>query len=111
VVLDEIDTVDLQPAQAVFQLARGLGVGAAVDLGHDEGLVPVAIAKRQPHPLFAEAFVVIPAVVQERHAPVDRLTHDADGERFVDVAQAQVPAPNPDRGNGFTGVAERAVEH
>jgi hypothetical protein len=80
VVLDQVDAVGLQTAERFVQLSRGLALGAAVDLGHQEYPVPIAVLERLAHPELALALVVVPAIVHEGDAAIDRGAHDANGQ-------------------------------
>ena len=59
--LHEIDAIGLQPAQRLVELPRRLRFDAAVDLGHEEDLLAVAVPERLAHPDLALALVVVPA--------------------------------------------------
>ena len=62
----------LQARSDCVDLLGGGLLRAAVDLRHQEDLLPVAVAQRLAHAHLALAVVVVPAVVQERDAVVDR---------------------------------------
>ena len=104
VVLDQIDAVGLQPAERFVELPRRPPLRPAVDLGHQEDALAVAVAERLAHPQLALAVVVVPGVVHEGDAAVDRGADDADAERLVDVRQGEVPAAEPDRGYPLAGL-------
>src|ERR1700722_8679210 len=72
--LPEIEVVGLQASQRFFQHAHGDLFVAAVgaDLGHDEGLIALAL-ERLADALFAEAIVVLPCVVEKSHTVIERL--------------------------------------
>src|SRR5216684_8074391 len=90
--LNQVDAVGLQTLQRFVELPRGFGFRAAVDLRHQERLPPVAVAKRLAHADLAGAFVVVPAVVEEVDAAVDRAADDSKAEVFGDGFQTDVPA-------------------
>jgi len=81
--LHEIDTVGLQPPQRFVELARGFDLRATVDLGHQEDLIAIPVEERPAHPRFGPALVIVPAVVEERDAAVDRRPDDSDAERLA----------------------------
>jgi hypothetical protein len=110
-VLDQVDAVGLQAAERFVQLADCFLLRAAVDLGHQEDLLPIAALQRLPHPELALALVVVPRVVQEVDAVVDRGADDPDAEGLLDVLQAQVPSAETDRRDPFPRAAEHAVRH
>ena len=84
--------------------------GSAVDLGHEEDLVAVAVAQRLPHADLAVAVVIIPAVVHEGDAVIDGGANDLD--RFVHAfGVADVVAAHADRRHFHTSAAERPVAH
>ncbi len=62
--LHQVDVIGLQPLQRLVELAT-VGALLAVDLGHQENLLAVAVPQSLPHPDFALAVVVVPAVVQK----------------------------------------------
>src|SRR5690242_16696994 len=59
--LQQIDRVSLESLQRLVQLLAGSRFGAAIDLGHQERLLAVAIAQSPSHANFALAVVVVPA--------------------------------------------------
>src|SRR6516165_4985030 len=61
--LHQVDVVGLKPAQRFFDLLGGGLLRSAVDLGHQESLLPIAVTKGFTHADFALAAVVIPTVV------------------------------------------------
>src|SRR4029453_2702850 len=63
--------------------ARGGFARAAVDLGHQQDLRAVPVAQRLAHAQLAAAVVIVPAVVHERDAVIDRLANDADALPLV----------------------------
>jgi len=109
VVLDQIDAVGLQAVERLVQLPRRLLLRAAVDLGHQEHLVAIPVGERLAHADLARAVVVVPGVVHERDAAIDRVTNDAKAERLVDGRYSEVPASETDRGDPFARVSEQAV--
>jgi len=91
--LPEIEVVGLQPPQRLLELPhRSPGIAAVrADLGHQEHAV-ATILDRLPHPHLALAVVILPRVVEERDAGIDRGVHDLDGFAFgADLADV-VPA-------------------
>ncbi len=108
--LDEVDHVGLEAAEGLFELlVEGFG-GAAVHLGHEEDFSAVAVAESLPHADFADAVVVVPAVVHEAHAVVDGFVHD--GDAFGGVALfADVEAAEADGRDSLAGGAEFAIDH
>src|SRR5205085_3094679 len=58
-------------------LACGAG-GAAVQLGHQECLLPIALAQGVAHALLTAPAVVVPAVVEEVHSVIERTADDPD---------------------------------
>ena len=104
--LHQVDVVGLEAAERVFQLLlRGRG-SAAVDLGHQEGLLAVAVLEGAAHAALAFAVVVVPAVVQEVDARVECGADDADALVLGDLRRADVVAADADDGDGMAGAAE-----
>ena len=98
--LPEIDHVGLESAEAVFEVLHGRLLVAAVVLGHQEGLVAVAILEGLAHDLFGSSVVVFPGVVQERDTHVDGLAGQADADALVAVTADVVAAQAEDRDVG-----------
>src|ERR671936_443986 len=91
VVLYQFDAVGLEAAEGFLQFPRGFLFRPAVDLGHQEGFVAVAVAQRVAHPGLAGAAVVVPAVVHEADAAINRAAHDADAQVLIHMLEAKVP--------------------
>jgi hypothetical protein len=111
VVLHQIDAVGPEAAKRLVELPGRLRLRSAVDLGHQEDAVPVAVAQRLAHPELAPALVVVPGVVHEGDAAIDGGADDAEAQWLVDMGQGQVPAAQTDGGHLFTGAAEDACGH
>ena len=107
VMLDEVDAVGLEAAEAGVELTRRFRTRPAVDLRHEERPLAVAILERAPHPLFTQPFVVVPGVVEKGDPPVDRGANQPNTEGFVDALDAEVPAAETDRRHLLTSPAER----
>ena len=63
VVLHQVDVIRLKPRERFIDLLRRRLPGASIELGHQERLLPVAIAQRPSHTELALAIVIVPAVV------------------------------------------------
>jgi hypothetical protein len=111
VMLNEIDGVSLQAPQRLVQLPGSFLARAAVDLAHEEDFLPVAIAQSLTHARLAGAVVVVPAVVHEVDAPINRAPHDANCQRLVYGLQTKMPPAQPNQRHSFAGVAENTVGH
>jgi len=72
--------------------------------------LPVAVAEGLPHAALGFAVLVVPAVVHERDATVDRAADDADAFRRI-LGAADVVAAEADGGDLLTRATERAVDH
>src|ERR1022692_2740166 len=83
VALQEINVVGLQAAQRFVQLLGCGLLSLAVNLGHEESFLTVAVSQRFAHAFFADASVVVPAVVEEVDSAVERGAYDADAFLFV----------------------------
>ena len=111
VVLDQVNAVGLEATEGLFDLPSGFFFRTAVDLGHQEYLVPVAVAERFAHPGFAGAVIVVPAVIHEVDAALNRVANDADAQLFIHVLEAKVPASQANRGYPLSRAAEDSVRH
>ena len=108
--LHKVDHVCLQTAQRLFELLIIRVRGAAVHLGHEQDLLPVAVAECLAHANLGQAVAVIPAVVHESDATIDGSAGETDALGSFLLA-ADVTAAETDRGNDFAGCAELAVDH
>ena len=63
--LEKIDSVCLQAAQRLVDLAGCGGFATPVDLGYEKRFLPIAVAQRVAHADFALAAIVVPAVVEK----------------------------------------------
>ena len=105
--LPEIDDVRSEARQALLELSHRPTRIPCAALGHQERLLPIAVAQRLSHPSLALALVVLPGVVQEAHAVVERGADDGDPFRLLrdpDVESAD--AQNRDL---VPGLAEGAI--
>src|SRR6267378_1087717 len=109
VMLHEIDAIGLQTLERLVELPRRFCIGSPVDLGHEKDLLSVAVPERLSHAGLALAVVVVPAVVQEVDATIDRRSNDPETELLVDPVQSEMPAPKADRGDSFPGPTQRAI--
>jgi len=102
--LKQVNVVGLQPLERLVDLfGRGLGV-AAIDLGHEEDLLAIAVAQRLAHAYFTVAVVVVPAVVHEGDAVVDRSANDLDGLSLTGIAD--VIAAETEHRHWLAGMAQ-----
>src|SRR5439155_16083937 len=74
--LQQIHMIGLQTAQRFIDLFGDGGTSAAIDLSHEKDPLPIAIAQGPAHPFFAAAIMIIPTVVHEIDAAINRLTDD-----------------------------------
>src|SRR5438552_12811020 len=105
--LPEVEMIRSQPRQRVVELThRDLPVAAVrTHLGHQEDLVAPAL-QRVPQPLLAPAVVVLPGVVEECQARVDRLVDEGDRVRQRGHG-AEVIAAEPEDRDALARAAER----
>src|SRR5439155_14302202 len=106
--LQEVDDVRLESVERLLDLPGGRRPGLHVDLGHQEGPLPVAIPEGLSHPNLAPPLIVVPGVVEEIDARVDRAADDADALRLREVRLANVEPAEPDRGDPLACAAEAA---
>src|SRR5207253_6348144 len=90
VALQEIDDVRLESLERLLDLPGGRGPRLAVDLGHQERSLAVAVPKGFPHADLASPIVVVPGVVEEIDARVNRRPDDAKALRLREVRGAEV---------------------
>src|SRR6266403_1182737 len=106
--LEKIDVVGLEAAERFIELRGGGLPGLAVDFGHEEGLLAIAVAQRLAHADFTVAVVVVPAVVEEVDAAIERGADDADALLFVGL-DTEMPAAEADDRDAFAAAAELAI--
>src|SRR5581483_4696710 len=110
VVLEQVQVVGLESLERLVDLLGRLLLRPAVDLGHQEHFVAVAVLERLTHPLLAGALVVIPRVVHERDAGVDGRADDRDA-LLLGLLRADVEPADADGRHLDASAAERAVAH
>src|ERR1019366_7925870 len=109
--LHQIDMIGLQPFQASLDLPLGHLFGAPVDLRHQKYFLAIAVLQGLPHPDFALAFVVVPAVIHEGNAAVDTSSHQANAVLLCKPMLCKMEAAHADRRDFLAGASQRAVEH
>src|SRR6266576_1511680 len=92
--LHQINVIRLQPLQGFVDLTGGGIIGAAVNLGHEEDFLPVAISQSLSHADFASAAIIIPAVVHEGDPTVDGAADNRYTLPFVSLLADVIP-PRP----------------
>ena len=93
--------------QRLLDLLGGGLFRAAIDLGHQKGFLAIPVAQSLAHAHFALAVVVVPAVVEEVDAVVERGADDADALLLV-LLHADVISAEADHGNFLARAAQRA---
>ncbi len=101
--LPEVEIIGLEALETVLEFHEGV-IGAAIVgavLGHQERLLAVAVlGEGLAHPGFAFAGVVLPGVVEEVGAGIDRFLDDADTRRLI--AETHVRSANAEEADIFT---------
>src|SRR5216684_6954557 len=108
--LHQVDTICLQALQGFVDLPGGGRLGPAVDLGHEEDLLPVAITQSLPHADFAGAPIVVPAVVHEGDPAIDGPADNRDALCFVSLFADMIPAQADGR-DLFSSSPQSALGH
>src|SRR4029450_13241887 len=85
-------------------------LGPAVELSHQEDTLAIAVAQRVAHPPLALAVMVVPAVVHEGAAAIDRRADDADALRRI-LRHADMEAAQAQRRYALARLAELTVGH
>src|SRR6266852_8811057 len=106
--LQEIDGIGLEAPQRLVNLAGCAFAGAGVKLGHQESLLAVSVAQGLAHADFAGAAVIVPAVIEEIDAFIERGANDANAFLLVALT-AEMVSTQADAGHVLAGVAQRAV--
>src|ERR1022692_2782982 len=110
VILNQVKVIRLQSPQRFIYLPGRRVLRPAIEFSHQEHLLPVPVTERKPHAPLAFPIVVIPAVVHEGDAAVDRTADDANP--FVWVLRAtDVMAAQPDHRDSFVGPSESSIDH
>src|SRR5205814_5548167 len=99
--LHQVDAISLESLQGFIDLFGGGIFCAAIDLGHEENLVSVAIAQRFAHADFTAAIMIIPAIIEEGNSAIYRSVNDTDA--FVLRRHANVVTAQADGRNLFAG--------
>src|SRR5258708_26156240 len=89
--LHQVDAIRLQPLQRFVDLPGGGLPGPAVNLRHEEDSLAVAVAQRLAHADFADAAIIIPAVVHEGQPPIDGAADNRNTLRFVSLFADVIP--------------------
>src|SRR5580765_437121 len=105
--LQKVHVIGLQPAKRLFDLISGSLLGAAVNLRHEKGFLPVTIAHGLAHADFALPVVVVPGVVEEINSAVERGANDADALLLV-LLHAEVVAAKTDHRHLLASASKRA---
>ena len=109
--LHQVDVVGLEALEGLVDLLRGRSLGASVDLRHQEHLVAIAAGQRLAHTHFARAIVIVPTVIEEGNAAVDRPPDQLNGVLLRERRLADVVSAQTDGGHALAGAAEGAVDH
>src|SRR5664280_2274180 len=83
----------------------------AVNLGHQEYFVAVTACQRLTHPHFADAVVVIPAVIHEGDAMIDGAADELNGFLLLKRRLTDMIAAQPNRRDAFPSAAQCAIDH
>ena len=73
--------------------------------------MPITVAQRVTHPGLAGAAVIVPAVIHEIDAAIDRTAHDAEAQLFIHVLEAKMPAAEANRRDLLSRAAEDSIRH
>src|SRR5438876_1261600 len=106
--LQEVDDVRLEPSERLPDLPGGSRPRLAVDLRHQEGSLSIAVPEGLSLADLAPPLIVVPGVVEEIDARVDRGADDADALRLREVRLAKVEPAEADRGDSLASAAEAA---
>src|SRR6266850_4477652 len=106
--LEKVDVVGLEAAERFVELHGGGFFRLAVDFGHEESLLAVAVAQRLAHADFAGPVIVVPAVVEEVDAAIECGADNTDGFLFVGL-NTEMPAAQANHGDAFATAAEPAI--
>src|SRR5438046_9868616 len=79
-----------------------------IDLGHQESSLAVPVPEGLSHLDLAPPLIVVPGVVEEIDARVDRGADDADAPRLREVRLSKVEPAEADRGDPLACAAEAA---
>src|SRR5690606_29422778 len=87
----QIEVLALEELEALVELAKGAVAVARADLRHEEDLL-APLAKDEAHAPLRFALVVLPRVVEERDALIDRAMHDPHRLVRLELRTADVAA-------------------
>ena len=108
--LNQVDMAGLETLQRLVDLPGGGSLGPAIELSHEKGLLAIAVAESFSHADFALSVVVIPAIIEEIDAAIERGPDDGDADLGI-LRTADVMAPEANGGDFLAGVAELPIGH
>src|SRR5436190_16286897 len=108
--LHQVDAIGLQASQGFIDLPGGGLLGPAIDLGHEEDFLPVAVAQSLPHTDFTGTAIIVPAVVHESDPAVDAPADNCDALRLVSLFADMISAQADGR-DFFSSPPQSALGH
>src|SRR5689334_472727 len=78
VILNEIDMIRLEALQRLIDLLRRCFFGTPIELRHEERFLPVTVPQSLTHAHFAFPVRIVPAVIKEGDAAVERGSYDTN---------------------------------
>src|ERR1041385_4234724 len=102
--------VGAKSLEALINLRSGGAFGLAVNLGHEENLLPVTILEGFAHPFLAASAIVVPTVVHEGQATVHGRSNDP-ATLLLAGNLADVRAAKPHRRDLFPCFPKCSVDH
>ena len=85
-------------------------LGLAIDLGHQERLLTVTVAQRLAHANLTLPIVIVPAVVEEIDAGIERRADDVNALLLIGL-HADVVAAEAHNRNFLAGTAKRTARN
>src|SRR6185436_15814968 len=108
--LHEIDMICLKSTQGFIDLFGGGLPGASIDLCHQKDALSVSIAQRFAHADFASAVMIVPAVIQEVNAAVDRFANEPNAF-FLVTRHANVVPTQANGGDLLASASQLSINH
>src|SRR5208283_4689719 len=108
--LEKINPVGLKAAQGFIDLASSGRFRASIDLGHEKGLLTIAVAQSVAHADFTLAAVVVPTVVEKIDSFIEARPDDANAFLWIHLF-AEMIAAKPDERDSLSAAAQRSIRY
>jgi len=95
-VLHQVDVIRIEPLQGFIQLPYCSLFRTPVNFRHQEHPLAIAITQCLAHANLADTIVVVPRIVHEVDAAINRRANNASAQLLIHMGQTEMPSPNTD---------------